>query len=59
MFRYKEEKNELFYAIKKDDINRFLKRISAYKINGISEYSFSLKEYMDSKLRAEHGKKKE
>lgn len=59
VFRCKEEKNELFYAIKKDDINRFLKRISAYKINGISEYSFSLKEYMDSKLRAEHGKKKE
>ena len=59
VFRYKEEKNELFYVIKKDDINRFLKRISAYKINGISEYSFSLKEYTDSKLRAEHGKKKE
>lgn len=59
VFRCKEEKNELFYIIKKDDINRFLKRISAYKINGISEYSFSLKEYMDSKLRAEHGKKKE
>ena len=59
VFRCKEGKNELFYAIKKDDINRFLKRISAYKINGISEYSFSLKEYMDSKLRAEHGKKKE
>ena len=59
VFRCKEEKNELFYAIKKDDINRFLKRISIYKINGISEYSFSLKEYMDSKLRAEHGKKKE
>ena len=59
VFRCKEEKNELFYAIKKDDINRFLKRICAYKINGISEYSFSLKEYMDSKLRAEHGKKKE
>ena len=59
VFRYKEEKNELFYVIKKDDINRFLKRISIYKINGISEYSFSLKEYMDSKLRAEHGKKKE
>lgn len=59
VFRYKEEKNELFYVIKKDDINRFLKRISTYKINGISEYSFSLKEYMDSKLRAEHGKKKE
>lgn len=59
VFRCKEEKNELFYVIKKDDINRFLKRISAYKINGISEYSFSLKEYMDSKLRAEHGKKKE
>lgn len=59
VFRCKEEKNELFYVIKKDDINRFLKRISAYKINGISEYSFSLKEYMYSKLRAEHGKKKE
>ena len=59
VFRYKEEKNELFYVIKKDDIDRFLKRISIYKINGISEYSFSLKEYMDSKLRAEHGKKKE
>ena len=59
VFRYKEEKNELFYVIKKDDINRFLKRISIYKINGISEYSFSLKEYMDSKLRVEHGKKKE
>ena len=59
VFRYNEEKNELFYVIKKDDINRFLKRISIYKINGISEYSFSLKEYMDSKLRAEHGKKKE
>lgn len=59
VFKCKEEKNELFYVIKKDDINRFLKRISAYKINGISEYSFSLKEYMDSKLRAEHGKKKE
>ena len=59
VFRCKEEKNELFYVIKKDDINRFLKRISIYKINGISEYSFSLKEYMDSKLRAEHGKKKE
>lgn len=59
VFRCKEEKNELFYVIKKDDINRFLKRISAYKTNGISEYSFSLKEYMDSKLRAEHGKKKE
>ncbi len=59
VFRCKEEKNELFYVIKKDDINRFLKRISTYKINGISEYSFSLKEYMDSKLRAEHGKKKE
>ena len=59
VFRCKEEKNELFYVIKKDDINRFLRRISAYKINGISEYSFSLKEYMDSKLRAEHGKKKE
>ena len=59
VFRYKEEKNELFYVIKKDDINRFLKRISIYKINGISEYSFSLKEYMDSKLRAEHGTKKE
>lgn len=59
VFRCKEEKNELFYVIKKDDINRFLKRISIYKINGISEYNFSLKEYMDSKLRAEHGKKKE
>lgn len=59
VFRCNEEKNELFYVIKKDDINRFLKRISIYKINGISEYSFSLKEYMDSKLRAEHGKKKE
>ena len=59
VFRCKEEKNELFYVIKKDDINRFLKRISIYKITGISEYSFSLKEYMDSKLRAEHGKKKE
>lgn len=59
VFRCKEEKNELFYVIKKDDINRFLKRISAYKINGISEYSFSLKEYMDSKLMAEHGNKKE
>ena len=59
VFRCKEEKNELFYVIKKGDINRFLKRISIYKINGISEYSFSLKEYMDSKLRAEHGKKKE
>lgn len=59
VFKCKEEKNELFYIIKKDDINRFLKRISTYKINGISEYSFSLKEYMDSKLRAEHGKKKE
>lgn len=59
VFRCKEEKNELFYVIKKDDINRFLKRISTYKIDGISEYSFSLKEYMDSKLRAEHGKKKE
>lgn len=59
VFRCKEEKNELFYVIKKDDINRFLKRISIYKINGISEYSFSLKEYMDSKLRVEHGKKKE
>ena len=51
VFRCKEEKNELFYVIKKDDINRFLKRISAYKINGISEYSFSLKEYMDSKKK--------
>ena len=59
VFRCKEEKNELFYVIKKDDINRFLKRISIYKINGISEYSFSLKEYMDSKLRVEYGKKKE
>lgn len=59
VFRCKEEKNELFYVIKKDDINRFLKRISIYKINGIAEYSFSLKEYMDSKLRVEHGKKKE
>ena len=59
IFRCKEEKNELFYVIKKDDINRFLKRISIYKIKGISEYSFSLKEYMDSKLRVEHGKKKE
>lgn len=59
VFRCKEEKNELFYVIKKDDINRFLKRISIYKINGISEYSFSLKEYMDSKLRVVHGKKKE
>lgn len=59
VFRCKEEKNELFYVIKKDDINRFLNRISIYKINGISEYSFSLKEYMDSKLRVEHGKKKE
>ncbi len=57
-FKTNIAKNELFYIVKKCDINRFLKRFNNYKIKRISEYDFSLKEYIESKLRKEYGEEK-
>ena len=57
-FKENIAKNELFYIVKKRDINRFLKKFSGYKIKRFSEYDFSLKEYIESKLRKEYGEEK-
>ena len=57
-FKENIAKNELFYIVKKRDIDRFLKKFSGYKIKRFSEYDFSLKEYIESKLRKEYGEEK-
>ena len=58
-FKANEENKEIFYIVKRSDINKLIKKLSDLNITNISEYNFSLKEYIDFKLEQQNGKKEE
>ena len=58
-FKANEENKEIFYIVKRSDINKLIKKISDLNITNMSEYNFSLKEYIDFKLEQQNGKKEE
>ncbi len=58
-FKANEENKEIFYIVKRSDINKLIKKLSDLNITNMSEYNFSLKEYIDFKLEEQNGKKEE
>lgn len=58
-FKANEENKEMFYIVKRSDINKLIKKLSDLNITNMSEYNFSLKEYIDFKLEQQNGKKEE
>lgn len=58
-FKVNEENKEIFYIVKRSDINKLIKKLSDLNITNMSEYNFSLKEYIDFKLEQKNGKKEE
>lgn len=58
-FKANEENKEIFYIVKRSDINKLIKKLSELNITNMSEYNFSLKEYIDFKLEQQNGKKEE
>lgn len=58
-FKANEENKEIFYIVKRSDINKLIKKLSDLNITNMSEYIFSLKEYIDFKLEQQNGKKEE
>ena len=58
-FKANEENKEIFYIVKRSDINKVIKKLSDLNITNMSEYNFSLKEYIDFKLEQQNGKKEE
>ena len=58
-FKANEENKEIFYIVKRSDINKLIKKLSNLNITNMSEYNFSLKEYLDFKLEQQNGKKEE
>lgn len=58
-FKASEENKEIFYIVKRSDINKLIKKLSDLNITNMSEYNFSLKEYIDFKLEQQNGKKEE
>lgn len=58
-FKANEENKEIFYIVKRSDINKLIKKLSDLNITNMSEYNFSLKEYIDFKLEQQSGKKEE
>ena len=58
-FKTNEENKEIFYIVKRSDINKLIKKLSDLNITNMSEYNFSLKEYIDFKLEQQNGKKEE
>lgn len=58
-FKANEENKEIFYIAKRSDINKLIKKLSDLNITNMSEYNFSLKEYIDFKLEQQNGKKEE
>lgn len=56
-FKANEENKEIFYIVKRSDINKLIKKLSDLNITNMSEYNFSLKEYIDFKLEQQNGKK--
>lgn len=58
-FKANEENKEIFYIVKRSDINKLIKKLSDLNITNMSEYNFSLKEYIDFKLEQQNGKKEE
>ena len=55
-FKANEENKEIFYIVKRSDINKLIKKLSDLNITNMSEYNFSLKEYIDFKLEQQNGK---
>ena len=58
-FKANEENKEIFYIVKRSDINKLIKKLSDLNITNMSEYNFSLKEYIDFELEQQNGKKEE
>lgn len=58
-FKANEENKEIFYIVKRNDIYKLIKKLSDLNITNMSEYNFSLKEYIDFKLEQQNGKKEE
>lgn len=58
-FKANEENKEIFYIVKRNDINKLIKKLSDLNITNMSEYNFSLKEYIDFKLEQQNEKKEE
>lgn len=58
-FKASEENKEIFYIVKRSDINKLIKKLSDLNITNMSEYNFSLKEYIDFKLEQRNGEKEE
>lgn len=58
-FKANEENKEIFYIVKRSDINKLIKKLSDINITNMSEYNFSLKEYIDFKLEQQNGKEEE
>lgn len=58
-FKANEENKEIFYIVKRSDINKLIKKLSDLNITNMSEYNFSLKEYLDFKLEQRNGEKEE
>ena len=58
-FKANEENKEIFYIVERSDINKLIKKLSDLNITNMSEYNFSLKEYIDFKLEQQNGKKEE
>ena len=58
-FKANEENKEIFYIVKRSDINKLIKKLSDLNITNMSEYNFSLKEYIDFKLEQRNGEKEE
>lgn len=58
-FKANEENKEIFYIVKRSDINKLIKKLSDLNITNMSENNFSLKEYLDFKLEQRNGEKEE
>lgn len=58
-FKANEENKEIFYIVKRSDINKLINKLSDLNITNMSEYNFSLKEYIDFKLEQQNEKKEE
>lgn len=58
-FKANEENKKIFYIVKRSDINKLIKKLSDLNITNMSEYNFSLKEYLDFKLEQRNGEKEE
>lgn len=56
-FKANEENKEIFYIVQRSDINKLIKKLSDLNLINMSEYNFSLKEYIDFKLEQQNGKK--